>query len=185
MRHHSLSLKGAFVTALLTTTCAFLNACAGDDAVTAPTVPAFVEGAGHNSVVQIRETQPVSFEVENPCNGEVIVFTGTEDLQGTLIGPNPESGATPHNHFNSQVDATGTGPVSGATYSIHDIFSQNFQSPSGPAPQFTASLHESLNATTSVPGLSFRFKLLVHVVLNPSLNEFKLTKELEEATCRG
>jgi hypothetical protein len=185
MRHHSLSLKGAFITALLTTACAALNACAGDDDVTAPTGPAFAEGAGHNSVVHIRETQAISFEFENPCNGEVIVFTGTENLHGTLVGPDPESGSTPHNHFHSQVEATGTGPVSGATYSIHDIFSQSFQSPSGPAPQFTASLHEKFKATSSDPGLSFRFKLLVHVVLNPSLNEFKLTKELEEATCRG
>jgi hypothetical protein len=162
-----------------------LVACDAENGVTPPSSPSFAEDAGHNRVEHIRTTQPISFEFQNPCNGEVIVFTGTERLHATLVGPEPESGNTPHNHFHSRVEATGTGPISGATYSIHDVFSQSFQSPSGPAPQFTASLHENFKATSSDPALNFRFKLLVHVVLNPALSEFKLTKEREEATCRG
>jgi hypothetical protein len=80
--------------------------------------------------------------------------------------------------------ATGTGPTSGATYAIHDIITQNFESPSPPAPQFTASVHESFKVTSSDPALTFRFKVLIHAVLSPG-SGFKLTKAVEEATCQG
>ena len=164
---------------------AALTACTDDDTATAPGGPSFAEDAGHNAAEHIKEVNAVSFEFESPCNGEIITFSGTEVLTATFVDTPEalENGNSVHNHFTSRTDATGTGSVSGATYSIHDIITQNFESPSPPAPQFTASVRENFKVTSTDPGLDFRFKVLIHAVANPS-SGFKLTKELEEATCQ-
>jgi hypothetical protein len=166
---------------------AALAACDQSGAAGSPTEPSFAEDAGHNAAQHIKEVNQVSFELENPCNGEVIVFSGTEVLQATFVDKpeNLENGSSVHNHFHSQVDATGTGPLSGATYTMHDVTSTNFESPSPPAPQFTASIQDAAKITSSDPALDFRFKALVHVLLNPGTAEFTVTKDREEATCQG
>jgi hypothetical protein len=163
---------------------AALAACADDELATSPGGLASAEDAGHNAAEHIREVNPVSFEFESPCNGEIITFSGTEVLTATFVDKpeNLANGNSVHNHFTSRTDATGVGPVSGATYTIHDIITQNFESPSPPAPQFTASVHENFKVTSSDRALGFRFKVLIHVLANPSAG-FKVTKELEEATC--
>jgi hypothetical protein len=165
---------------------AALTACTDHDLATAPDRPSFAEDAGHNAADHIREVNAVSFEIENPCNGELVVFSGTEVRTGTFVDKpeNLENGFSVHSHFTIQTDATGTGQVSGATYTLHDIFTENFESPSPPAPQFTGSVHGSSRVTSSDPALSFRFRLLIHVLASPAAG-FKLTKELEEATCTG
>jgi hypothetical protein len=166
---------------------AVLAACDQSGAAPSPTEPSFAEDAGHNAAEHIKEVNQVSFELENPCNGEVIVMSGTEVLQATFVDKpeNLENGFSVHNQFQSQVDATGTGPLSGATYSMHDVTIQNFESPSPPAPQFTASFHETAQVTSSDPTLDFVFKALVHVLLNPGTAEFTVTKDREEGTCKA
>jgi hypothetical protein len=168
---------------------ALIAGCSDDrnPTMTGPATPSFVEDAGHNAAEHLKEVNQVSFEIENPCNGEVIVFSGTEVFQATLVDKpeNLENGFSVHNYFQSQVDATGTGPLSGATYTIHDIVMANFESPSPPAPQFTATFRETAKITASNPALDFTIKALVHVLLNPGTAEFTVTKDLEGATCRG
>jgi hypothetical protein len=166
---------------------AALVACDQSGAARSPTEPSFAEDAGHNAAEHIREVHQVSFEIENPCNGEVIVVSGTEVDQATYVDKpeNLENGFSVHNHLQLQIDATGTGPLSGATYSIHDIVMQNFESPSPPAPQFTALFHETAKVTSSDPALGFSFKALVHVLLNPGTAEFTVTKDVQYATCQG
>jgi hypothetical protein len=166
---------------------AALAACGENGAAGSPTEPSFAEDAGHNAAEHFKEVNQISLELENPCNGEVIVFSGTEVLQATVVDKpeNLENGFSVHNHFQSQVDATGTGPLSGATYTIHDITMTNFESPSPPAPQFTFSIHDAAKVTSSDPALDFRFKALVHVLLNPGTGEFTVTKDQEGATCQG
>ena len=165
-----------------------LTACADTDHdfTTAPGAPSFAEDAGHNAAQHIREVNAVSFEIENPCNGEIIPFSGTEVLQATLVDKpeNLENGFSVHSHFTIRTEATGIGPESGATYTVRDIFTENFESPSPPAPQFTASVHATTRVTSSDRALGFRLKLLVHVLANPAAG-FKVTKELEEARCTG
>ena len=164
-----------------------LAACDQTGAGRSPTEPSLAEDAGHNAAQHVTEVNEVSFEIENPCNGEVIMFSGTEVLQATYVDKpeNLENGNSVHNYLHSQVDATGTGPLSGATYSIHGVSMENFESPSPPAPQFTARFHDTAKATSSDPALDFTIKQLVHVLLNPGTAEFTVTKDVEAVTCQG
>jgi hypothetical protein len=178
MRIERLATSALFAAAVLT-------GCAGDDA---PTAPALAVGdAGHNAADHFRTRTTVDFEIESPCNGEVIAFSGEEIDQMTFVGTREalDAGQDVHEEFQANVSATGTGPVSGATYAIHDVAHETFDSPSPPAPQFTFSFHETLHVTSGVPGLNFVFRQLIHLVKQPSADAFKVTQDVETAECRS
>ena len=160
--------------------------CAADDP-TAP-VPASlrVEEAGHNAAEHQSGVDAIEFEILSPCNDELIAFSGTDTYSLTLVGT-PEalaSGHSVHSTFHSHVRATGTGPESGATYSMDDIFQESFNSPSPPATQFTFAEHGRLRITSDVAGLSFVGYFLFRGVVLPD-GEFKVVVQSERVECRG
>jgi hypothetical protein len=166
---------------------ALLTACAGDDTATGPTTPSLiVEGAGHNAADHFKVVEVGDFEIESPCNGELIVFSGENIYQLTLVDTREhlDAGFSVHSEFQSHTRATGTGPLSGAGYVINDIFHENFESPSPPAPQVTIMAHGTAHITSDLPGLSFVGHFAFHGVALPS-GEFKVTRFLESAECRN
>ena len=165
---------------------ALLTACAGDDAPTAPTTPTLVvTDAGHNAADHFKVVEEAVFEIESPCKGELIAFSGENIYQLTLVDTREhlDAGFSVHAEFQSRTRATGTGPVSGAGYVINDIFHENFESPSPPAPQVTIMAHGTAHITSDLPGLSFVAHFAFHGVALPS-GEFKVTRFLESAECR-
>ena len=166
-----------------------LAACGPDAAPTGPGAPPTfrVEGAGHNSADHFRIDLPADFELESPCNGELITLSGQETGQLTLVDTREhlDAGFALHSEHQGRVSATGAGSVTGAAYAIRDVFHESFDSPSPPAPQFTASFHETFHVTSSVSGLSFTYRRLFHLVKSPSSDEFKVTQDVEEVSCHG
>jgi hypothetical protein len=160
--------------------------CAADDP-TAPMPPSLrVEEAGHNATEHQSGVDAIEFEIQNPCNGELIAFSGTDTYQVTLVGT-PEalaSGNSVHSTFQSHVRATGTGSESGATYTLDDIFQGSFNSPSPPATQFTFAEHGRLRITSDVAGLSFVGYFRFRGVVLPD-GEFKVVVESERVECQG
>jgi len=166
---------------------ALLAACSAEQPSTAPASPDLrVEEAGHNTADHFTTTEPVSIELDSPCNGEIIVFTGEVTTQGTFVDTREhlDNGNSLHSEIQSSFSATGTGSVTGASYAIHDVSHESFDSPSVPAPQFTASFYETFHVTTSVGALSFTFRQLVHVLNSPATG-FKVTRDTESVTCHG
>ena len=160
--------------------------CAADDAM-APTTPSLrVEEAGHNATEQVSGVDTIQFEIDNPCNGELIAFSGTDTYRGTFVGTSEalESGHSVHSTFQSHVQATGIGLESGATYTIDDIFRTTFNSPSPPASQLTFSEHGRLRITSDEPGLSFVGYFVFQGVLPPN-GEFRVVVASERVECEG
>jgi hypothetical protein len=160
--------------------------CGADD-TTAPMPPSLrVEEAGHNAAEHQSGVDAIEFEVLSPCNGELIAFTGTDTYSLTLVGT-PEalaSGFSVHSTFHSHVRATGTGPESGATYTLDDIFQGSFNSPSPPATQVTFGHSGRLQITSDVASLSFVGYFLFRGLVLPD-GEFKVVAESERVECRG
>jgi hypothetical protein len=71
------------------------------------------------------------FEVENPCNGELITFTGESFYQVTSVGTQegPNAGQPVHFEFPGVLRATGTGAKSGASYTMYDAYHEDFNAP--------------------------------------------------------
>jgi hypothetical protein len=175
-------------TAALLLAALVLGACAGDDPVTAPTTPGFrVEGAGHFSTDHFKIDEPVAFPIENPCNGEVVDIVGRDvgEINAVDTREHLDSGNSLHFEHHSHVTGTGTGELTGITYSFDDIFNEKFESPSVTAPQFTGSFTEVMHVASPVAGTSFTARFAVSVVLAPSADDLKVTRDLSSAQCGG
>src|SRR3954468_11368776 len=67
-------------------TAAFLTGCGSESSPTAENLPGLTADAAEpNTADHFKTVEAVVFEVENPCNGEVIVFTGTAKSQVTYV----------------------------------------------------------------------------------------------------
>ena len=179
----SLTLAGAAMLMVGT----LLTGCTSEESPTAPITPSLaVEGAGHNTADHFKVVEAIEFEVESPCNGELIPFSGTAVSQVTLVGTREdlEAGFAVHSEFLSHSRATGTGSASGARYTINDIFHDGFNSPSPLAPQSTFRFGGMFHVTSNVPGLSFDGHFGFQAIILPT-GEVKVTRVVESVTCKA
>ena len=134
---------------------------------------------GVNATSAIHESQKFALDETyvNPCNGETVHLTGT------LVGhSNIVNGL--HREFHATIAETGTGLTTGTSYTSHSTFNEVFNSPTGPALDYSYSFRDAVHVISSPTGLSFTLKHTFHVVGLPS-GEFMVTKELDSATCQG
>ena len=150
----------------------------GDDRPITPSLA--VEDAGHNTADHFKVEEAINFELENPCNGELITFSGGGFYQFTSVGiqEGPDAGQPVHFEFTGVNRATGIGQESGATYSYHDVYHEGFNAP------INYLLNSTFHAISDLPGLSFDGHLAFHFVAPPS-GEFKVTREVDRFECKG
>jgi hypothetical protein len=162
-----------------------LAACSADEPLATAADPAFAVGTGHNAADHFKIDQPAEFQIENPCNGELIDLTGRETGQVTVVDTreNLDNGNSVHFEHLTRVVATGIGQETGAVYSVNEVFHETFESPSPPAPQVTFSFRDRFRVTSSVPGTAFSVHALFHLVVTPSAGEAKVTQDIESVTC--
>jgi hypothetical protein len=113
----------------------------------------------------------------NPCNGEEILFSGV------AIYRIVEVDGGEHSIFQTSSYATGTGSVSGATYTAHLISHETFNTPSADAPQLEFFANANVRIISSVPELSFTAHFVSHGLVLPS-GEFKLTRNVDRVECK-
>ena len=164
---------------------ALVTACADDQPTTAPATPSFAEDAGHNAADHFKIDEPIAFQLQSPCNGELIDLVGQETGQINAVDTreNLDNGNSLHFEHHGRAVATGTGATTGAIYSLNDVFHEGFESPSVPAPQFVVSFRETLHVTSSAPGLGFTVRVLFHLVHQPPADDVRITKDIESMTC--
>ena len=176
----SLTLTGA---AMLMAT--LLTGCGAEAGPTAENASGLLADAtSPNTADHFKTVEAVTFEGQNPCNGELITFTGTAAIQITLVDTREhlDAGFWNHMEFQQHVTASGTGSESGATYTINDISHEGFESPNPLAPHFTFTEHATTRVTSDIAGLSFIVHFVFHGVV-PSGQDFKLTVGLDQLTC--
>jgi hypothetical protein len=97
---------------------AFLTGCGSEPSPTAESIVGITaDAAAHNTADHFKAVDPVTFQVDNPCNGESITFTGTAESQVTYVDTREhlDAGSAVHVEFQQHTTATGTGATSGAT----------------------------------------------------------------------
>jgi len=180
-----LTMRFLTLTPMAILTAALVTGCVAESTPTSESRPGLTANIiDHNTADHFTAVDPVSFEVENPCNGESIIFTGTAESQITLVDTREhlDAGFSVHTEFQQHTTATGTGSESGATYTINDIFHEGFESPNPPAPHATISAHGTTRVSSNIDGLSFLGHFVFQAVI-PSGQEFKVTVSLDRLTC--
>lgn len=176
----SLTLTGAAMLAAV-----LLTGCGSDSDPTAVNLPTrTADATDPNTADHFQTVEAVTFEVENPCNGELIIFSGTAETQVTFVDTREhlDAGFWLHMELQQHTTASGTGSETGATYTINDIFHEGFESPNPPAPHFTVAEHATTRVTSDIAGLSFLGHFVFQGVV-PSGQDFKVTASLDRLTC--
>jgi hypothetical protein len=122
--------------------------------------------------------EPFEEDVISPCTGEVVHFTGELFEQQTHLEGDI------HVEQNVVLSGTGTGTVTGTTYSGRQAFHLSFNSPSVEAGNFTLTVETTLRAITAGPNENFIIHFRLHITALPS-GEFATEVEVESAECRG
>ena|GEM_PF-4111563 len=112
----------------------------------------------------------------NPCNGEVIVFSGEAISQITTV-----DGL--HFEFQTSASGTGTGPESGATYTYNLVAHESFNTSSETASHLDRFANANARIISSDPSLSFTSHFVNHFIFLPS-GDFKLTRNVERTECK-
>jgi hypothetical protein len=152
----------------------FLTGCeagSGPTAENASGLSAAATAVHSQQVLELDETYL------NPCNGETVHMTGT------LVG-GMNSVDDLHQVFHATISETGTGLTTGASYTSHSVYDEKFNTPRETAVNFTFDYRDGVHINSATRGLSFSLVNSAHFVLMPT-GDFKLTKDLESATCRG
>jgi len=166
---------------------AVLAGCASGDSHTAPSTPSLAfDRAEHNVAVHTKFVEALNFTYENPCNGEMIAFSGEAVSQETAVGTQEglDAGSPRHFEYQSSLLATGTGPESGAVYTLNDTFHEGFNTSSASGPQAIFSARAATRVISDLPGLSWTIHFVYHVVTLPS-GEFKVTRDVDSAQCKA
>lgn len=166
-------------------TAAFLTGCGSESSPTDESTPASTAYAiAPNAADHFTAVDPVAFDIDSPCNGESITFTGTAESQVTYVDTraNLDAGSSLHTEFQQHTAATGTGSETGATYTINDIYHESFESPNPPAPHATFGANGMTRVSSDLAGLSFSGHFVFQAVI-PSGQDFKVTTSLERVTC--
>ena len=143
----------------------------GDPALSPPALE-------RQTVEHLTFREPWEADVISPCTGEVVHFTGELfEQQTTLAGDF-------HTEHNVVLTGTGTGTVTGTTYTGREVFHFGLNSPSVEAPNFVLTIKTTLRAITEGPDENFIIHLRLHVTVLPS-GEFVTEVEVESAECLG
>lgn len=134
------------------------------------------------TAMHVVSTIPLDETFVSPCNGEPIHFTGTLSAEDTFVGDSPDYYL--HHELQVLVSETGTGLTTGASYIVHDVNHEGFNSPTAPAPNFTFTYRENYFFNSTTPGLSFSGRFFVHYLALPS-GEFFVTRDSGSLECRA
>jgi hypothetical protein len=149
---------------------ALLTGCGAESGPTAENVAGLAADAvDHNIRNHIKLVEPFSEPLVNPCNGEVIVFSGEAVSQINKVGDL-------HFEFLTRASGTGTGPESGATYAYTVTAYESENRPIVDTPPATFGAGANARMISSIPGLTFTAHFQFHGVFLPS-GEFKVTRD--------
>jgi hypothetical protein len=167
------------------TTCLILAALLGG--CDSPTQPASV-GLTSTPPVLLKQhvgeivRQPLSFVIDNPCNGELVTLTGEELHVFNGVGPGVESGNFTNFTDFFKLSATGIGE-SGTQYVINFAEQFTFESPTPESHQVSLTFRSANVLVSQGAGANFIAHFIIHITLTS--NGFEVETTLDKAECRG
>jgi hypothetical protein len=138
------------------------------------------EAFGQATTTTTSEDIPFTSSLANPCNGDVVTFSGTMHVVNTYT-TDASGGTHVKSHINYQ-DVTGTGYPSGLTYNVRTVSNEVVNDNDGP--QSEATVISTVKLTARGPALDFFLRLVMHVTVNAN---GETTSEVQEVSieCHG
>ena len=154
-----------------------LTACGTESGPTSETAPGLTAPtAAFSAGSHTRFVEPFTEELVNPCNDELVIFSGEATNQ-----VNDVDGL--HSEFLTRASGTGIGQETGASYAYTLVGSFSFNTPDDTAPQFTVAEDANARMISDVPGLTFTAHFQFRGVTLPS-GEFKVSRDVNRVECK-
>jgi hypothetical protein len=177
MMHSRIITGGAFLMGALLTGCGAESGPTAESTALTPNTPVLSAGSANaSSATHTKLVEQFEEPLMNPCNGEVIVFTGVarsqiNDIDGL------------HVEFLTRASGNGTGPESGASYHYELTAYENTN---WTRDRLDGTFGAGANARmiSSVPELTFTAHFRFHGVLLPS-GAFTVTRNLDRVECKA
>jgi hypothetical protein len=155
-----------------------LTGCGTESGPTSETAPGLTPTtAAYSAGSHTRFVEPFTEQLVNPCNGELVSFSGEATNQ-----VNDVDGL--HSEFLTRASGTGIGQESGASYAYTLVGSFNFNTPDNTTPQFTVAEDANARMISNVPGLTFTAHFQFRGVTLPS-GEFKVSRDVNRVECKA
>lgn len=126
--------------------------------------------------------QPLSFVIDNPCNGELVTLTGEELHVFNGVGPDAETGNFTNFTDFFKLSAKGVGE-SGTQYVINFAEQFTFESPTPESHQVSLTFRSANVLVSKGAGANFIADFIIHITLTS--NGFEVETTLDKAECRG
>lgn len=126
------------------------------------------------------EDIPFTSSLFNPCNGDLVTFSGTLHVVNTMT-TDADGGTHLKTHINYQ-DVTGTGNPSGITYKVRTVTNEVVNDDDGP--QSTATVISTVKLIAQGPTLDYFMRTVLHVTVNAN-GETTSTVQEVNVECRG
>ena len=128
---------------------------------------------------------PFGIGFTSPCTGGSVEGTGEIAGQVNVVGEEVFEGVILGLHIEEHGTVTGTvtDDATGATYRFHNSYHNGFNTPSGPAPNFTSTSTSTLVARpTTGGGAAMLIHLVIHTTVNANGVESS-TVEVDNSKC--
>lgn len=142
----------------------------------------FAAGAARAQAVTVttNETLPFTNTMPNPCNGDIVTFSG--DIHVVNHFTTDAGGGTHVKTHGNYQSVSGTGTPSGAQYRVVTTSNETINDNDGP--QTEVSSVQVLNLISQGSGPNFRLRIVFHITINANGTT---TSQVEESSieCRG
>jgi hypothetical protein len=132
-----------------------------------------------HTTLHFSDTEPIQGSVNSLCSGDVITYSGTLFVQGSVVLE--PAGYENHGEFNSVINATVTGQPSDNNYVYHETEHQFFETPSFVAPNGVFMIHHTGILVSPGPGPDSRLMFGFTLVGTP--NDVKVVVDYFKPVC--
>ena len=134
-----------------------------------------------HDALHFSDTEPIQGSFTSSCSGDVITYSGTLFVQGSVV--TEPAGYENHGEFNFVLDATATGQPSGSTYIYHEAEHQFFETPSFVAPNGVFMIHHTGLLISKGPGPDSRLTVGFTQVFTPPYSDMKVVVDYFTPVC--
>lgn len=136
--------------------------------------------AAQATTVTTNETLPFTSSVVNPCNGDLVTFSGHVHI-ANHVTTDASGGSHLRMHVNYQ-NVSGTGTPSGVPYNV--VTTQNETRNDNTGPQSETTITQVLNLVSQGPQPNAQVYVVIHVTVNANGVTTSTVEEVRIA-CRG
>jgi hypothetical protein len=141
--------------------------------LTVGTLTLLISGVSFAAAVPYKGSLDFNFQAYNECNNELVDFRGQLTYNGTVVQNGNRFQSTQH----AQIVGSGTGPISGRTYTYQALTTHQLTSKTGSGNQALRYLYQTMLRTSGPDSSAYRLTLNYVAIFDEQFNIVEIKKD--------